>query len=72
MSTLLGESVVEKRVCRNCSMMFPNKVSFVELVELHMLDFDVIYGMDRLHNFFASINCRTRVVNFNFPNEPIL
>ena len=28
--------------------------------------------MDWLHACFASIDCRTRVVKFNFPNEPIV
>ena len=52
--------------------MFPNRVSYAELVELDMLDFDVILGMDWLHDCFASIDCRTRVVKFNFPNETIV
>ena len=37
-----------------------------------MLDFDVILGMELLHACFASINCRLRVVKFNFQNEPVL
>ena len=28
--------------------------------------------MDWLHTCFASIDCRTRVVRFKFPNEPIV
>ena len=28
--------------------------------------------MDWLHACFASIDCRKRVVRFNFPNEPIV
>ena len=52
--------------------MFPNTFSYVELVELDMLDFDIILGMEWLHAYFSSIDCRTRVVKFNFPNEPIL
>ena len=52
--------------------MLPNRVTYVELVELDMFDFDVILCMDRLHACFASIDCRTRVVKFNFLNEPIL
>ena len=52
--------------------MLLNRVSHVDLVELHMLDFDVILGMDWLHARFESIDCRTRVVRFNFQNEPIL
>ena len=39
------------------------------LVELDMVDFDVILGMDWLHACYASIDCRTRVVKFHIPNE---
>ena len=52
--------------------MLPNRVSYVELVEIYILDCDVILGMDWLHVYFASIGFRTRVVKFNFPNEPAL
>ena len=71
-STLVGEVVVSKRVYRNCSIMLPNRVSNIDLVELDMLDFHIILGMDWLHFCFATIDCRTRVVRFNFPNEPVV
>ncbi|PBO41484.1 hypothetical protein CKX42_26525, partial [Escherichia coli] len=44
----------------------------VDLIELDMVDFDVILGMDWLHACYASIDCRTRVVKFQFPNEPVI
>ena len=72
MSTPAGESVFAKRVYRNCPIMLPNRVPYVYLVELDMLDFYVILGTDWLHACFASIDCRTRVVRFNFPNEPVV
>ena len=68
MSTLVGESVIAKRVYKNRPISFANRVSNVDLVELHMLDFDIILGMDWLQDSFATIECRTRVVRFNFPN----
>ena len=34
-----------------------------------MLDFDIILGMDWLHKCYATIDCRNRVVRFQFPNE---
>ena len=37
-----------------------------------MVDFDVILGMDGLHSCYASIDCRTRIVSFQFPDEQIL
>ena len=52
-STPVGESVVAKRVYRNCSIMLPNRVSYIDLVELDMQDFNIILGMDWLHACFA-------------------
>ena len=49
----VGDSVVAKRVYRNCPIMLPYSVSHVELVELDMVDFDVIFGMDWFHDFFC-------------------
>ncbi|XP_069154441.1 uncharacterized protein [Solanum lycopersicum] len=37
-----------------------------------MLDFDVILGMDWLHSCYDSVDCRTRIDCFQFPDEPIL
>ena len=65
-TTPVVESVVSRRVCQNFRMMFPNRVTNVELVELDMVYFDVILGMDWLHYCFASIYCRTRIVKYNF------
>jgi len=71
-STLVGDSIVAKRVYRRCPICLSQRVTLVDLVELDMLDFDVILGMDCLHACFVSIDCRIRVVKFQFPNEPIL
>ncbi|WMV41581.1 hypothetical protein MTR67_034966 [Solanum verrucosum] len=48
------------------------RVTHVDFLEIDMLYFDVILGMDWLHSSYASIDCRIRVVKFQFPNEPIL
>ena len=40
-----------------------------DLVELPMHDFDVILGMEWIHNCYARMDCRSRVVRFRFPNE---
>ena len=44
----------------------------MNLEELDMVNFDVILGIDWLHACFDSIDCRTSVVEFNFPNKPVL
>ena len=64
--------LLQKKVYGNFPITLPNRVSYVELVELNMLDFDVVLGVYWLHSCFASIDFRTRVVIFNFPNEPVL
>ena len=38
-----------------------------DLVELHMVYFDVIVGMDWLYSCYASIDCKTEVVKFHIP-----
>ena len=55
-SALVGESVVSKRVYRKGPISLPNRISYVDVVELRMLDFNIILGMDWLHKCFASIN----------------
>lgn len=37
-----------------------------------MIDFDVILGMYRLHTCYTFIDCRNRVLKFQFPNKPVL
>ena len=43
-----------------------------DLIELDMVDFDTILGIDWFHVCYASIDCRTRVVMFQIPNESVL
>ncbi|KAH0641167.1 hypothetical protein KY285_037753 [Solanum tuberosum] len=71
-STLVGESILAERVYRDCSIFVNHKSTMADLIELYMVDFDVILGMDWLHACYASVDCRTRVFKFQFPNEPVL
>ncbi|KAG5629437.1 hypothetical protein H5410_001154 [Solanum commersonii] len=43
-----------------------------DLVELDMVEFDVILGMEWLQACYASIDCRTRVVQIPFSSEPVI
>uniref|UniRef100_M1DUB4 Gag-pol polyprotein n=1 Tax=Solanum tuberosum TaxID=4113 RepID=M1DUB4_SOLTU len=71
-STRVGDLVIARQVYINCSVTVSLKVSSPNVVELEMIDFDIILGMDLLHSCYASIDCRTRIVHFQFPDEPIL
>ena len=64
--------MVGKTVHRNCTIMLPNRVTYVELEEFDMVDFDVILGMDWLNDSFAFIDFRKRIFKFDLSNEPIL
>ncbi|XP_070055449.1 uncharacterized protein [Nicotiana tomentosiformis] len=45
-STPVGDSIVANHVYRDCTMLINDRPTSVDLVELVMLDFDVIMGMD--------------------------
>ena len=45
-STPIGVSIVGRKVYRNCPVCILNKLLHCDLVELNMVDFDVILGMD--------------------------
>ena len=45
-TTPIRESMAAKRVFRNFPIMLPNRVAHVKLVELYLVDFDVILGME--------------------------
>lgn len=53
-TTLVGKSVVAKRIYRYCPMMLLNRVTHVELAEVDLVDFDVILRMDWLYDCFPS------------------
>ena len=57
-----------------CDFLISNnhKNTMANLVELDMVDFDVILGIDWLHACYASIDCRTRVAKFHIPNELVI
>lgn len=69
-STPVGVSIVARQVYKSYLVTISQKVTSVELMELEMTDFDVILGM--LHSCYALVDCRTRIVHFQFPNEPAL
>ena len=55
---------------RDCPVTVLHRVILADLIELDMVDFDLILGMDWLHSCYASIDYCTRVVKFQFPDEP--
>ena len=71
-STPVGYPVIARRLYGNCPITVSQNVTSANLVELEIVDFDVILGMDWLHSCYASVNFRTRIFRFQFPDKPIL
>ena len=49
-STPVGDLVIARQVFKNCPVTVSQKVTSADLVELEMVDFNVILGMDWLHS----------------------
>uniref|UniRef100_A0A1U7YRA6 Uncharacterized protein LOC104247112 n=2 Tax=Nicotiana sylvestris TaxID=4096 RepID=A0A1U7YRA6_NICSY len=71
-STPIGDSVIARRVYRGCTVMICSRQTSANLFELEMVDFDVIMGMDWLASCYANVDCRTKMVRFQFPGEPVI
>ena len=71
-STYVGKSIIVESIYRDCHVSINHKNTMDDLVELEMVDFDVILGMEWLYACYASIECRTRVVKLQIPNEPVI
>ncbi|XP_070039495.1 uncharacterized protein [Nicotiana tomentosiformis] len=61
-STLVGKSIVAAWVYRGCVVTVRGQDIVANLIELGMVDFDVIVGMDWVYSCFAKLDCRTRTV----------
>nr|GFD44623.1 reverse transcriptase domain-containing protein [Tanacetum cinerariifolium] len=48
----------------NCPLRFDDRIRPVNLLPIHMFDFDVILGMDWLASHRATIDCYARTVIF--------
>ena len=71
-STPVGESVVVEKVYRSCLVNFVRINTYVDLVILEMVDFDVILGMTWLSPNFAILDCNTKTVTLAKPGTDSL
>ncbi|XP_070050468.1 uncharacterized protein [Nicotiana tomentosiformis] len=70
-STPVGDPAISRRVYRDCTVVV-HRSTAADLIELYMVEFDVILGMDWLASCYANIDCRLKMVRFQFLGEPIL
>ncbi|XP_070014059.1 uncharacterized protein [Nicotiana sylvestris] len=71
-STPVGESILATRVYRSCVVTVCGRDTRADLIELVMVDFDAIMVMDWLYSCFAKLDCRTRTMRLEFPNDPAI
>lgn len=71
-STLYGDIGISTHVYINFPVMFYQKVTSTNHIELEILDSYIILGMDWLHSYNASVNYRTRIAWFLFSKELVL
>ncbi|XP_070039535.1 uncharacterized protein [Nicotiana tomentosiformis] len=67
-STPVGESILAARVYRDSVVTLCGRDTVADLIELIMVAFYVIIGIDWLYSRFAKLDCRTKTVRFEFPN----
>ncbi|XP_070020578.1 uncharacterized protein [Nicotiana sylvestris] len=70
-STLVRDSMISKKVYRGCIVVVHSRSTVAGLIELDMVEFDVIIGMDWLASYHANVDCRSKIVRFQFLGEPI-
>ncbi|XP_060168953.1 uncharacterized protein LOC132599707, partial [Lycium barbarum] len=71
-ATPIGDYIVANQVYKNCSVLVCDRDTKADLVELDMIEFDVIMGMDWLASCYAHVDCQNKVVRFQFPGEPVV
>ena len=72
-STPVGESVIVEKVYRSCLVTFVGRNTYVDLVIIEMVDFDVIMGMTWLSPNFAILDCNAKTVTLAKPGtDPLV
>ncbi|XP_049386729.1 uncharacterized protein LOC125850950, partial [Solanum stenotomum] len=68
--TPVGEPLVVNRVYRSCLVVLSGYETWVDMIRLDMLDFDVILGMDWLSPYHALLDCYAKTVTLAIPGIP--
>ena len=71
-ATPVGDFVIATPVYKNCLVVIYSHRTVADLIELNIIEFDIIMGMDWLAAYYANVDCRGKIVRFQFPGEPII
>ena len=72
MLTPVGEVYLINRVFLGCEVCIEDEILLVDLVELEILEFDVILGMDWLSAHHAVLDCFNKVVTLSISSKPVI
>ena len=68
-ATPMGDFLLAISMYKACEVLVEGKSLLADLIELDMVDFDVILGMDWLASCHATLDCDNKVVKFDMPGE---
>ncbi|XP_070050877.1 uncharacterized protein [Nicotiana tomentosiformis] len=71
-STPVGNPVIARRVYKDCIVVVHSSSTVADLIEIDMVKVDIIMGMDWLASCYANVDCRSKMVRFQFPGESVL
>lgn len=71
-SNPVGDSIEVTQFYKGCAVSIIGRSTTADFIELEMVDFDVIMGMDWLSFCYAMEDCRAKVVKFHFPDKAVL
>ncbi|XP_070029217.1 uncharacterized protein [Nicotiana sylvestris] len=70
--TPIRESIIARQFYRGCTVLVCGRQTPADLVELEMLDFYAIMGMEWLAACYATVDCQANIARFHFSGEPVL
>ena len=70
--TPVGEVYLINRFLLGCEVCNEDEILLVDLVELEILEFDVILGMDWLSAHHAVLDCFNKVVTLSISGKPVI
>ncbi|XP_070022164.1 uncharacterized protein [Nicotiana sylvestris] len=69
-ATPVGESLLAEYVYCACQIRVKGRDTLADLIVLDMIDFDMLMEMDWLSSYYDIVDCHTKIVKFEIPNEP--
>lgn len=63
--TLVDECIQAKQVYKGCIVSIPTRITKIDIIELEMIDFHMIMGMNWVSSCYANVDCRAKIVRFS-------